>query len=31
MTELSEIIFNVIYEGIPKEADRIFNKVKSEE
>ena len=30
MTELSEIIFNVIYEGIPKEADRIFNKMKNE-
>ena len=29
--ELSEIIANVIYEGIPKQADRIFNKVKSEE
>ncbi len=24
--ELSEIIFNIIYEGLPKEADRIFKK-----
>lgn len=26
MTELWEIIFNVIYEGLPKEADRIFER-----
>lgn len=27
MTELRELIFNIIYEGIPKEADRIFEKI----
>ncbi|MBE6587352.1 MAG: hypothetical protein E7647_02925 [Ruminococcaceae bacterium] len=26
MTELRELICNIIYEGLPKEADRIFNK-----
>jgi len=26
MPEIMEIIYNVIYEGLPKEADRIFNK-----
>lgn len=28
MTELRELIYNIIYEGIPKEADRIFDKMK---
>ncbi len=28
MPELSEIILNIIYEGLPKEADRIFTKKK---
>ncbi len=28
MTEARELIYNVIYEGLPKEADRIFNKNK---
>ncbi len=30
MPEIRELILNVIYEGIPKEADRIFNKMKNE-
>jgi hypothetical protein len=28
--ELRELIYNILYEGLPKEADRIFGKKKGE-
>ncbi|MBR6676266.1 MAG: hypothetical protein IKL24_02930 [Clostridia bacterium] len=28
MTEARELVYNIVYEGLPKEADRIFNKNK---